>query len=210
MVVLLLLHFLPGGLADICKHPNLRLLDSGPAAPLGFNASFNRDPGLDIFIVDRAVWPKDRITVQDSSTLKPYNAMGIYPWGSGEFKALDVAAVYIIPGKATGQQRTTHDARDGVLQLHDVRTSSVRGRVKVYVEGLLIGSLPIYPDRNVNGTFNVPLSMKNNLPYQIMMVFLPEGHNHLPPHPPPVPPWQLGGLSLRRNGDRMGDTARMP
>jgi hypothetical protein len=205
MIALLSLHFLHGGLAGTCTHPNLRLLDSGPLAPLGLNASFNRDPALDMFIVSRAHWPKGTFDAQDSSTLAPYHAMGIYPAGTCGFNVLDVAAVYIIPGNAHGNRGA---ARDGVLQLHDMRASGTRGIVKVFLEGLLLGSLRIYPDRNVDGVFNVPLRLEDNLPYQIMMVFLPDGRTYLPPHPPPVPPWQLGGLSLQRTGGETCDSAR--
>ncbi len=121
MLALLSLHFLHGGLAGIGTFPNLRLLDSGLHAPLGLNARFNRDRGLDMFIVDRAHWPKGTVAAKDTSMLAPYNAMGIYPTGPGTFELLDVAAAYIIPENALGNPGAAHG---GEVQIRDARACS--------------------------------------------------------------------------------------
>ena len=194
MITLLSLHFVYGGFPGLADAPNLRLLDSSQRAVRGLNADFNRDPALDIFVVDRCVWPTGAIGPQNSSTLTPYNAMGVYPTGQGPIKALDVAAVYIIPEKPAEGRETI---RQGVVELRDVRAYASPGRLEVYWEGVLIGSLQISPDRDLNGVFDVPARLEDNTPYQIMMVFLPEDESHLPPHPPQFPPWQFSGLSLR-------------
>ncbi len=192
MVALLSLHLLPGrAYVGFFSFPNLRILREGPLAFPRIDTRFCRED-LDISLVDGAVWPRGTVAIEDTSLLVPYNAMGIYPMKAGWFGALDVAAIYIIPEHATGKSGSINQVS---VQINDVQASSAPGTVSIFVERYLVGSLRIYPDRDVDAIFTVPMVLEDNRPYQLMMIFLPNAEKLLPPRPLALP-WKFRSLSL--------------
>ncbi len=168
------------------KTPELRALE----------VQGTQSPDTDLhtpFIVKDAVWPRGRIAAEMAGSFTEYNVIGFYPGPEGSLLASDVAAAFVIPD-------TFGSPGGGRLTVQGLRSLPVDGKVLFLVDDRQIGSIRASRKAPTDASMPIPFELRKNAPHKILMVFLPEGHAHLPPLPPPIPALLLRSVSLSAHG----------
>lgn len=176
-IILLLCVHLPGNIEAFASfRPELRLVNPENMEVI---VDENRHKMAQTpFMEKDPIWFKQTVSYSSRETFTEYNGIGAYP-GSGEMiLSRDMAALYIVPGRVTeGACSKT------AVTVKGLKSINVDGTVRFYLDGCYIGDLRLNMQTVTTDCLPVKDTLQREAPYQILMVFIPEGKKFFPPRP---------------------------
>jgi len=190
-VLMLALH-VPATLGEFRNRwPELRTADAGDALRI------TSPQGITPFLQRNAAWPKGTFSSADFPRTPRYAIIGLEPGPAATILGRDIFALYVVPGNSDG------NCSSAVLEIKGLRASQEKGAVLVYVENRLLKSQTISTSQEVDMRLELPFALSTHGPYQVMVVFLPEGQSYLPGRARGIPLVALREVSLK-NSSRPG------
>ncbi len=194
MVLVLCLH-VPATLERfIDDRPELRTLEASPpptSIPRG------RTP----FVHEKPVWPRDAYSAANAKRVSSFAAIGLAPVQDRMIAGMDLCTVYLIPARKAAEDvpaRSSQDmshpisARGHVkaetaaspphrLLVRNLQAIQEQGTALIFLENEQLARIPLTLGVARNVDITLPFQINPNLPHEVMLVFLPEGRNWLPP-----------------------------
>jgi hypothetical protein len=175
VMIILLCGYLPGNFEAFLKvRPEIR--PPVPNRHMAVMADAAKPKFRTPFLVKNPVWFNQSVSFVDVQNLKDYNSIGVYFGPGAMIFAKDTAALYTIP---TGMMRG--GCSGSALKVESLKSIDANGTVKFYVDGYHIGNLRVNMQTPVNGCLPITRPLKHKVPYQILMIFIAEGKQFLPP-----------------------------
>ena len=190
VMIILLCGYLPGNFEAFLKvRPELR-----PAVP-GRHMAIAEDAAKPKFrtpfLEKNPVWFNQSVSFAGVQTLKNYNGIGVYFGPGAMIFVKDTAALYTIPARMM-----EGGCSGSALKVESLKSIGANGTVKFYVDGYHIGNLRVNMQTPVNGCLPITRTLQQKVPYQILMVFIAEGRQFLPPRAVKKPVLQFKVVSL--------------
>ena len=130
-------------------------------------------PGSTPFLEPKAKWAQGTLTSRELPHLPGYAVMGASSAPSEGILGNDIFAAYLIPRDGPTEQLSPE------LIIRGLRSLQESGVARIFVENRLVGSQDLSPKQSVNFSAKLPFSLPVLGPYQIMLVFLPQGSAYL-------------------------------
>ncbi|MEW6352527.1 MAG: hypothetical protein AB1646_26060 [Thermodesulfobacteriota bacterium] len=167
--------------------PELRTVRTDSGFPI------REQEGPTWFMEPNPKWPKGSFSVDQIDLMTRYNAVGIEGEIDGNLFSKDCFAVYLRPG-------TPEQARPyGHLTIRGLRALRTPGSLHLFFEQKPVAQLPVTPGSSINGQIRLPYRLSGDAPYQILGLFVPQGHSHLTPRPPGEPVIHFRELRLEQS-----------
>jgi hypothetical protein len=177
VIILLLCVHLPGNIEAFATfRPELRLVDPDKNMEVIVDENRHKLPQTP-FIEKDPVWFKQTVAYSRRETFNEYNGIGAYPGSDEMVLSRDMAALYIVPGSVVTEGICSKTA----LAVKRLKSIDVDGTVKFYIDGCYIGDLRVNMQTSTTGCLPVENTLQRDVPYQILLVFIPEGKKFLPP-----------------------------
>jgi len=148
--------------------PELRTADAGDGLRI------TSPKGMTPFILPNAVWPTATFSAAKLPRTPRYAVMGVDLGPDGTLWGRDIFAVYLVPG--INDDKTF----SSMLEIRGLRALYEKGEALIFLENRLLRSQSISTDRDVDARVELPFVLSATSPYQVMVVFLPEGQSYLP------------------------------
>ena len=191
-IILLLCVSLPGNFkAFTAFKPELRLVDPDKNLQVIVDATQPKMPKTP-FIEKNAVWFQQTVSYPNRGSFKKYNSIGAYPASGEMILCTDLAALYIVPGKDSGDI-----CAKNALIIKNLKSLVEDGIVRFYADGYHIGDLNVNIKTSVNGCFPLKDRIQRKAPYQILMVFIPKDREFLSPRAVKRPIFKFKEISLQ-------------
>jgi len=165
--------------------PELRTADAGDGLRI------TSPKGMTPFIQPNAVWPTGTFSAAELPRTPRYAVMGVDLGPDGTLLGRDIFAVYVVPGP--------NDVKSSpaILEIRGLRALHEKGEALIFFENRLLTSQSISTGRDVDVRLELTFALSATLPYQVMVIFLPEGQRHLPGRTPGTPLVALREVALK-------------
>lgn len=146
--------------------------------------------GTTPFIQARPVWPIGSFSGSELPRTSRYAIMGLDAGADGTLMGKDIFAVYVVP-------RNSDDiSSPAMLEIRGMRALNGKGEAFIFLENRLLTRQSIDTSRVVDIRCEVPFALNALAPYQVMVIFLPDGQTHLPGRTRGVPVVALREVAL--------------
>jgi len=194
LLILLTAAHLPGNfLGFATARPEIRLVDPGKSLRRSIDASAHKLPTTP-FIEKDVVWLRETVSYDNRDQFREYNLIGVYPGSSRMLLSRDVAALYVVPDRTTAGDSPKQDG----LLIRRMQSIGRSGNVRFYLDGRHIGDLAINAKTPVDGRLPFEKKLRQDAPYQVLVIFIPAGEKFLPPRPAAFPALTFKEIALKR------------
>jgi len=156
------------------------------------------------FLEPKAKWAQGTLTSRELPHLPRYAVMGASSAGPEGILGNDLFAAYLIPRDGPTELSSPE------LIIRGLRSLQEKGVARIFVENRLVGSQDLSPNQSVNFSAKLPFSLPVFGPYQIMLVFLPQGSAYLSCRAPSRPAVLFQEIVLERPGPEKAAKSLLP